>query len=298
MLATGKGTAMGLTRKRMLELMGATAAGSVAASLTSSTAGASAGGPVIRRDVCVIGGGSAGTYTAVRLGDLGRERGRGGVEEPPRRPHRDPPRPGHRRHRRHRRDRVRGRSPGPRLLRPVRGGARADRWRWRRRAARRTSTSAPADRSTYTPPVPIALPAYYELISQYGPIDTVFDLPDPVPPDLVAPFADYVTQARPGLDRAARLQLRPGHRQHPRPARALLDQHVRPGRRAQHPGRFVPHHRGRQQQPAVRAGHHPPRPRRPAGLPACCGSTGPPPASGCSSPPRAVRASSWPASSS
>ena len=71
MLATGKGTAMGLTRKRMLELMGAAAAGSVAASLTSSTAGASAGGPVIRRDVCVIGGGSAGTYTAVRLGDLG-----------------------------------------------------------------------------------------------------------------------------------------------------------------------------------------------------------------------------------
>ena len=27
---------------------------------------------MIRRDVCVIGGGSAGTYTAVRLGDLGR----------------------------------------------------------------------------------------------------------------------------------------------------------------------------------------------------------------------------------
>ena len=32
--------------------------------------GASSPG-VIRRDVCVIGGGSAGTYAAVRLGDLG-----------------------------------------------------------------------------------------------------------------------------------------------------------------------------------------------------------------------------------
>ena len=42
--------------------------------------------------------------------------------------------------------------------------------------------------------MPTALPAYYELISQYGPIDTVFDLPNPVPPDLVAPFADYVTK--------------------------------------------------------------------------------------------------------
>src|SRR3712207_1158099 len=67
-----------MTRKRMLGLMGATAAGSVAASLSSSGASASsstadpAGVGVIRRDVCVIGGGSAGTYAAVRLGDLGR----------------------------------------------------------------------------------------------------------------------------------------------------------------------------------------------------------------------------------
>src|SRR5206468_2514329 len=75
-----KGIALGLTRKRMLGLVGATAAGSVAASLTSSAAAAATGAAtsdatgaqVIHRDVCVIGGGSAGTYTAVRLGDLGR----------------------------------------------------------------------------------------------------------------------------------------------------------------------------------------------------------------------------------
>ena len=63
---------MGLTRKRMLGLMGATAAGSVAASLSSSAVHAAArgsaaalvGSHVIHRDVCVIGGGSAGTYAA------------------------------------------------------------------------------------------------------------------------------------------------------------------------------------------------------------------------------------------
>ena len=69
---------MGLTRKRMLGLIGAAAAGSAAASLSSSGAQAASdtadatGARVIRRDVCVIGGGSAGTYAAVRLGDLGR----------------------------------------------------------------------------------------------------------------------------------------------------------------------------------------------------------------------------------
>jgi hypothetical protein len=35
-------------------------------------AGRRRGGGVIRRDVCVVGGGSSGTYTAVRLRDLGR----------------------------------------------------------------------------------------------------------------------------------------------------------------------------------------------------------------------------------
>ena len=71
---------MGLTRKQMLGLMGAATAGTVATTLAGSAAEAAARGTtagipdqqVIRRDVCVIGGGSAGTYLAVRLGDLGQ----------------------------------------------------------------------------------------------------------------------------------------------------------------------------------------------------------------------------------
>jgi hypothetical protein len=43
-----------------------------AAQSTSAAATSGHGGPVIERDVCVIGGGSSGTYTAVRLTDLGK----------------------------------------------------------------------------------------------------------------------------------------------------------------------------------------------------------------------------------
>ncbi len=63
---------MGMTRKQVLGLIGAAAAGTATASLGASSAQAATGARVIRRDVCVIGGGSAGTYAAVRLGDLGR----------------------------------------------------------------------------------------------------------------------------------------------------------------------------------------------------------------------------------
>ena len=194
--APDKGTALGLTRKQMLGLMGATAAGSVAASISSSAAGAAvpdtadiSDAQTIYRDVCVIGGGSAGTYTAVRLGDLGKsvvvveakDRLGGHTET-----YHDP---------------VTGgtvdigvivfeedplvRNYFNRFgvgLAPIGGFG---------------STTTYVDfrtgrRVDYTPPVPTALPAYYQLISQYGPIDTVFDLPDPVPRDLVAPFADFV----------------------------------------------------------------------------------------------------------
>ncbi|HEV7960926.1 MAG TPA: FAD-dependent oxidoreductase [Actinoplanes sp.] len=188
---------MGLTRKRMLGLMGATAAGSVAASLAPSTAEAAARGTtadisdaqVIHRDVCVIGGGSAGTYTAVRLGDFGKsvvvveakDRLGGHTET-----YHDP---------------VTGgtvdigvivfeedplvRNYFGRFgveLGPIGGFGSSTRYVDFR-------TGQPVD---YTPPAPTALPTYYDLINQYGPIDTVFDLPDPVPHDLVAPFADFV----------------------------------------------------------------------------------------------------------
>jgi hypothetical protein len=189
---------LGLTRKRMLGLMGATAAGSVAASLSPSaaqaatargTAAAFTESHVIHRDVCVIGGGSAGTYTATRLGDLGRsvvvveakDRLGGHTET-----YHDPVTGGtvdigvivfeddplvHRHFGRFGIDLV-----------PVGGFGATNRYVDFR-------TGRPVD---YTPPVPAALPTYFELISRYGPIDTVFNLPDPVPQDLVASFADFV----------------------------------------------------------------------------------------------------------
>ncbi|UQU68549.1 FAD-dependent oxidoreductase [Couchioplanes caeruleus] len=186
-----------MTRKRMLALMGATAAGSVAASVTSPGAAAAASGiaagipdaHVLRRDVCVIGGGSAGTYVAVRLGDLGRsvavvetkDRLGGHTET-----YHDPATGGtvdigvivfeddplvHRHFGRF----------GLELT--GLGGFGGD------TAFVDFRTGRPVG---YTPPAPTALGTYYDLISRYGPIDAVIDLPDPVPHDLVAPFADFV----------------------------------------------------------------------------------------------------------
>ena len=189
-----KENTVGLTRKRMLGLIGAAAAGSAAASLGSSGARAASGtadatgARVIRRDVCVIGGGSAGTYAAVRLGDLGRsvavveakDRLGGHTET-----YHDPETGGTV-------DigvivfednaLVRGYFDRFEVeLAPTGFGARTAYVDFR--------TGRPVD---YTPPVPAALPTYLELISRYGPIDTTVDLPDPVPQDLVAPFADFV----------------------------------------------------------------------------------------------------------
>lgn len=58
-----------LTRRDALKMAGMAAAGAAAAGTRVSRA---SGMTVVECDVCVIGGGSAGTYTAVRLGDLGK----------------------------------------------------------------------------------------------------------------------------------------------------------------------------------------------------------------------------------
>jgi hypothetical protein len=191
---------MQLTRKQMLGLTAAAAAGAATGSLTRSSAGAAApqvgadlpDAWVIRRDVCVIGGGSAGTYAAVRLRDLGasvavveaKDRLGGHTET-----HHDPATGGtidigvvvfedeplvHRYFDRFGLDLVRstGGGGGGTVYVDFRTGRRVD----------------------YTPPAPVALPAYYQLINQYGPIDTVIDLPKPVPADLVAPFAEFVAK--------------------------------------------------------------------------------------------------------
>ncbi len=186
---------MGMTRKQVLGLMGAAAAGALAPSLGATGASAAettsaAGAKVIRRDVCVIGGGSAGTYAAVRLGDFGqsvvvvesKDRLGGHTET-----YHDPVTGGtidigvivfeDEPHVRNYFDRF---GVG---LTPLGGDF----------GGTTTYVDFRTGKSVdFTPPVPAALPAYYEQISKYGPIDTVIDLPDPVPAELVAPFADFV----------------------------------------------------------------------------------------------------------
>jgi len=61
---------MRLRRRNVLKLLSYSAAGFAAAGLSSRTAFAKT--KVIERDVCVIGGGSSGTYTAVAVKDAGR----------------------------------------------------------------------------------------------------------------------------------------------------------------------------------------------------------------------------------
>jgi hypothetical protein len=180
---------MGMTRKQVLGLMGAAAVGGVTPSLLG--AGAQAATPlIIRRDVVVLGGGSAGTYAAIRLGDLGRSVV---VVES--------------------KDRLGGHTET--YHDPATGGT-VDigvivfedephvRAYFDRFGVGLTALGGDFGGSTtyvdfrtgktvdFTPPVPAALPAYFNQINTYGPIDTVIDLPDPVPADLVAPFADFV----------------------------------------------------------------------------------------------------------
>jgi hypothetical protein len=175
---------MGLTRKQMLGVMGAAAA----APLLPRTGGKPR---VIRRDVCVLGGGSAGTYAAVRLGDLGRSVV---VIEA--------------------KDRLGGHTET--YHDPATGGTidigvvvledePVVRKHFGRFGVELTSLAGGGDGGTtayvdfrtgkpvdYTPVAPAALPAYLQEISRFGPIDTVPDLPDPVPAELVAPFGDFV----------------------------------------------------------------------------------------------------------
>src|ERR1700743_3765387 len=62
---------MGLRRRDVLKVMGSSIAGAAATKLTIKNASADII-QTIEADVVVVGGGSAGTYTAVRLGDLGK----------------------------------------------------------------------------------------------------------------------------------------------------------------------------------------------------------------------------------
>ena len=61
---------MRLRRRNVLKLLSYSAAGFATAGLSSRTAFAKT--KTIERDVCVIGGGASGTYTAVAVKDAGR----------------------------------------------------------------------------------------------------------------------------------------------------------------------------------------------------------------------------------
>jgi hypothetical protein len=181
---------VGVTRKEAIRLLGG--AGLGAAVGGAALAGpAAAGGPdrVIRRDVCVLGGGSSGTYAAVRLRDLGRSVA---VVEP--------------------QDRLGGHTET--YHDPVTGGTidigvivfhdiPVVRDHFARFDVPLTGfggfggESAYVDLRTgrrvegYEPPVPAALPAYLGVLQRYPFLRGGFDLPDPVPAELLAPFGEF-----------------------------------------------------------------------------------------------------------
>src|SRR5262245_50148167 len=62
---------MGIRRRDVLKMAGYSIAGLAGTSVGLRAASGDDGRPIIR-DVCVIGGGSAGTYAAVRLRDMGK----------------------------------------------------------------------------------------------------------------------------------------------------------------------------------------------------------------------------------
>jgi hypothetical protein len=193
---------MGLTRKDALRILSGTGVAAATAALVPDSAAAAAGasparggegGGVIRRDVCVIGGGATGTYAAVRLRDLGHsvvvvERaGRlGGHTETYHDPvsggttdigvliYHDMPL-------------VRdffGRFGVP-LARYTGQGGTTNQY-----VDFRTGRVVPG----YTPPAPTALPAYLALLQRYPYLDEGFALPDPVPADLLLPFGEFAVR--------------------------------------------------------------------------------------------------------
>ena len=222
---------MGVTRKEAIRLMGGAAAGAaIGLGIGGPAAASSGGGPVIRRDVCVLGGGSAGTYTAVRLRDLGasvavveRQDRLGGHTET----FHDP---------------VTGGTidigvvvsarpaAGPRLLRPVRHPAGAG-----GRVPGRHAVPRPAYRA---PGRGLRTAAAGEPAHLHRPAPAA-----PVPPERVRPArpgagrpADAVRrvrhEVRPRAARAAGLAVRPGPGRPAADCRALRRSQLRPRRRA------------------------------------------------------------------
>jgi hypothetical protein len=183
---------MGITRKEVLKLIGAGAGVAAAGRLGLAGAVPASADAVITRDVCVIGGGSTGTYSAIRLRDLGKSvvvvEGN---------------------------DRLGGHTHT--YTDPATGG-KVDIgvivWHdlpivhdyFNRFAIPLVKASFSGDGISeyvdfrtgkivkgYTPPNPgAALGAYGAQLAKYAYLEQGFNLPDPVPADLLLPFGDFV----------------------------------------------------------------------------------------------------------
>lgn len=186
---------MQVRRRSVLKLISASAAGLATSGLRAFADGC----PVIERDVCVLGGGSSGTYSAIRLRDAGKS-----VVVLERKP------------------RLGGHTETFRD--PATGGVIDygveifhDLPAVRDYFARLGVTPAPAPSfggfgvnvdfrtgaiAQFTPPpqaeVQQALGTYFGLLQQlratYYDLDSGFDLPQPVPADLLLPFGDFVVK--------------------------------------------------------------------------------------------------------
>ncbi|MDT4988484.1 MAG: hypothetical protein QOI74_2578 [Micromonosporaceae bacterium] len=192
---------MGITRKDALRLLGSAGVATATGLPWQSDSGRPVG--VVRRDVCVIGGGAAGTYAAIRLRDQGQ---RVAVVEPTGRlgghteTFHDP---------------VTGatidigvivwhdepivrdyfaRFDVPLTPLSLGGGAGST-----THVDFRTGLPVPGDVET----VPAALGSYFGLLQQYPYLEQGFDLPDPVPAELLIPFGEFVI--RHGLQSIVRL---------------------------------------------------------------------------------------------
>ncbi|GGK97999.1 NAD(P)/FAD-dependent oxidoreductase [Mangrovihabitans endophyticus] len=190
---------MGITRKEVLRIFGA-GAGAAAAGRWGLTAGATpvtaaeaAGATVVTRDIAVIGGGATGTYAAIRLRDEGRSVAV--IEQ---------------------QDRLGGHTH---TYTDPATGAHVDIgvvvWHdlplvrdWFARfdvPLEKANFDIPGQESLavdyrtgkpvtgWTPPDPSAgLAAYAEQLARYPYLEAGFDLPDPVPADLLLPFGEFV----------------------------------------------------------------------------------------------------------
>lgn len=196
---------MTLSRKEMLRLIGTSAGaamlGPAGLAGAGPATGAERGGGDLTCDVAVIGGGAAGTYAAIRLRDLGLDvvvverTGRlGGHTQT----YTDPATGGtvdigvvvwH--------DQPLVRQWFERFDVPLRKASFDVPGTETIFVDYRTGREVPG----YTPPDPTAaLARYGEQLARYPYLEYGFELPDPVPPDLLLPFGDFVR--RYGLDDA------------------------------------------------------------------------------------------------